>query len=334
MRPKILYVVLSVAVLAVVYETGPHPSRPFFENTMPVVPATAALEHYIQRNEQRHHLKPDNQARIVWADSTHTRTPYSIVYLHGFSASYKEGDPVCQWLAKNFHANLFLSRLTDHGIDTAEPLLQMTPKRLWASAREALAIGKQIGNQVILVSTSTGGTLALMLAAQYPRDVFALINLSPNIRINDPFAFLLNDPWGLQIARVIKRSKYNIITHYTPEQEKYWYARYRLEALTELEELVEATMNENTFHKVRQPSLTLYYYKNEKEQDPVVSIKAILWMHQQLGTPDSLKIARAIPNAGSHVIGSALLSKDYQTVYTLMEGFAIRQLHMKKVPLR
>ena len=40
-----------------------------------------------------HRLKPDNEARIVWADSSRQKTAYAIVYLHGFSASLGEGDP-------------------------------------------------------------------------------------------------------------------------------------------------------------------------------------------------------------------------------------------------
>lgn len=37
-------------------------------------------------------LRPDNEARVVWADSIR-RTP-CVVFLHGFSASRREGDPV------------------------------------------------------------------------------------------------------------------------------------------------------------------------------------------------------------------------------------------------
>jgi pimeloyl-ACP methyl ester carboxylesterase len=58
-----------------------------------------------------------------------------------------------------------------------------------------LAIGRQLGNKVIIMGTSTGGTNALQLAAAYPNDVEALILLSPNIAINDPNAWLLNNPW-------------------------------------------------------------------------------------------------------------------------------------------
>ncbi len=84
--------------------------------------------------------------------------------------------------------------MADHGIDTTEQLLYFTPDRWWKSSKEALAIGKALGDKVIIMSTSTGGTMGLLLAADYPKDIFALINMSPNIAINDPLAFVANNP--------------------------------------------------------------------------------------------------------------------------------------------
>ena len=54
--------------------------------------------------------------------------------------------------------------------------------------------------------------MALVLAAEYPQETFAIINMSPNIAINDPAAFLLNDPWGLQIARTVMGGNYRLDT--------------------------------------------------------------------------------------------------------------------------
>lgn len=241
-----------------------------------------------------------------------------------------EGDPVHRRFAKEFGANLYLARLADHGIDTTETLMQFSADRLWESSKEALAIGKSIGDKVILMSTSTGGTVALMLAAEYPNDVFALINMSPNIAINDPAAFLLNDPWGLQIARIVMGGNYR---EWIADEErmKYWNNKYRLEALVQLQELLESSMNRETFSKVKQPSLTLYYFKNEKEQDLEVKVSAMLEMNTLLATPDSLKVAIAIPNANAHVIGSSLVSKDVEGVCGNIEKFAKEKLHLKPV---
>jgi esterase/lipase len=232
-------------------------------------------------------------------------------------------------LAEAFDCNLYLSRLSDHGIDTTDALLQFTADRAWQSALQALAIGKNLGEKVILLSTSTGGTLALKLAAEFPDDVFGLINLSPNLAINDPAAFILNEHWGLYIARLVMGGKYNV-TDATEEHARYWNKKYRIEALTELQELVETSMNESLFKRIRQPSLTLYYYKNEEEQDPKVKVSAMLEMHESLSTPEDLKVAIAVPTAGAHVIGSAMTSKDVDGVYQLIEKFAIEKLGMVK----
>ena len=328
---RLIKISFPFILLLGIYFLGPDPETPVYNKVMPAVPDDkSALEKYIADHEAVHNIKPDNEARIVWNDSSRQKTPYAVVYLHGFSASQAEGDPVHRRFAKEFGCNMYLSRLSDHGIDTTEALLQFTADRAWESAKEALAIGKKIGEKVILLSTSTGGTLALKLAAEYPEDVFALINLSPNIAINDGAAFILNDPWGLQIARMVVGGK-SRVTDANDEHAKYWNKTYRIESLTELEELLETTMTEDIFQKVTQPSLTLYYYKNEEEQDPQVKVSAMLTMHEQLGTPDDLKLAKAMPEAGAHVLGSSMTSKNVDGVYQEIENFAVGKLKMVKV---
>jgi pimeloyl-ACP methyl ester carboxylesterase len=314
-----------------IYFLGPKPEKPEYNKTMPTVPDNGHdLESFISQEEARHKIKPNNEARIIWNDSTKQKTRYSVVYIHGFSASQTEGDPTHRMFAKGFGCNLYLPRIADHGIDTTEALLLFTADRAWESAKQALAIGKELGENVILMSTSTGGTLALMLAAEYPDDVFALISLSPNIAINDPAAFLLNDPWGLQIARMVMGGDYRI-TDASEEHAKYWNKKYRLESLTQLEELLETSMNTELFKRVKQPSLTLYYYKSETEQDPQVKVSAMLEMHEQLGSNEAHKFAKAMPDAGAHVLGSSMTSKDIDGVYREIEKFAIDELKMTPV---
>lgn len=305
---------LFLAILLLVYFLGPNPKTPDYSTQLPLIPATDSIDGYVATLESRHTIKADNEARVVWAnDSVHTKTPYAIVYLHGFSASQEEGNPVHRNLAKQFGANLYLARLSGHGIDTSDALLNMTATSLWETAKEAYAIGKQLGDKVILMGTSTGGTLALQLAAAYP-DIAGLVLLSPNIAINDPNAWITNNPWGLQIARLVKGGKLNIIPNKTDEYKKYWNQTYRLEAVTELQELLETSMTKNTFEKIRQPLLTLYYYKNEKEQDPVVQVSEMKKMFEEVSTPAASKRMIPIPNAGSHVLGSPIQSKDIVTV--------------------
>ena len=299
-------------VLIILYFLGPQPARPKYEKALPALPALDSLEDFVREKESRLNLKPDNEARIIWYDSNRVQTDYAVVYLHGFSASQEEGDPVHLEFAQTFGCNLYLSRLADHGIDTSEPMAALTVDRLWASALQAYAIGKKLGKKIILVGTSTGGTLALRLASEFP-DIAGLILLSPNIAINDPNAWLLNNRWGLQIARMVK-GKYNTARDTTAVYAQYWYPRYRMESVVQLEELLESSMKESVFRKVNQPVLMLYYYRDEDQQDEVVKVSAMKRMFRQLGTPDSLKREKAIPGAGDHVIGSHIKSKDIKSV--------------------
>lgn len=321
---------LILLVLIVIYFLGPRPSHPKYAKELPVIPAEpAALDTYIAKQESKHKLKPDNEARIVWLnDTARKKTEYAVVYLHGFSASQEEGDPVHYDFAQKFGCNLFLSRLDAHGIDTTEPLASFTADGVWNSAKEAYAIGKQLGNKVILMSTSTGGTLALKLAAEYP-DIAGLILLSPNIAINDPNAWLLNNPWGLQIAHMVQ-GKHRKASDTTAVYAQYWNNRYVTRSLVQLEELLESTMKESTFRKVTQPALLLYYYKDDKNQDPVVKVSAMKRMFSQLGTPENLKRQVPVPNAGDHVIGSYVKSKDVETVVAECEKFAMEILKMNQ----
>jgi esterase/lipase len=329
MRKK-TWALLIPAILIIAYLLGPNPSTPVYSSAIPAVPAEpVALANYIKQQEAAHTVKPDNEARIVWAsDSLKNKTEYAFVYLHGFTASQGEGDPVHRDLAKKFGCNLYLSRLAEHGIDTTEPMVNLTSDNLWESAKQALAIGKQIGNKVILVGTSTGGTLALKLAAEYP-DVFALILLSPNIAINDPTAWILNNPWGLQVARLVTGSNYLDSKDTREAFRKYWTYHYRIEAAVNLEELIETTMNKKTFEKVKQPTLALYYYKDNIHQDSTVKVSAIKEMFTQLGTQADKKREVAMPNTGDHVIGSRIRSNDIPGVERETERFMTEVLGIK-----
>jgi hypothetical protein len=51
-------------------------------------------------------------------------------------------------------------------------------------------------------------------------------------------------------------------------------------------------------------------------------------MHELLSTPDSLKVAKAMPAVAAHVLGSSITSKDVDGVYAEMEKFAIDKLRM------
>lgn len=312
-----------IALIVVVYFLGP-------KAPIPQVNAIAAsansnlivLEKEINDVEKIHlNLRKDNEARIVWADASQKKkTPFSVVYLHGFSASQGEGAPMHQDFARRYGCNLFLARLYGHGLKEEEALLDWTPEKFIESAKRAIAIGEQLGEKVIVMGTSTGCTAALYLASENP-NIHSLINYSPNIDVANQDAWLLTQQWGLQMGRYVNGSDYhswvpnkgtaNLVTY-----------KYRLEAVVALKSLIDATMTEAVFSKITQPLFMGYWYKNEKVQDNVVSVNRMLEMYDQLGTPEVKKRKIAFDDATNHVLASPLWNENFETVKNATFDFA------------
>lgn len=288
-----------------------------------------ALEDQIHRQEDSLPLRKDNRARIIWQDSIPGVTEYSFVYLHGFAGSYRDGYPVNVQVADTFGANIYLARWAGHGLKPPASLNTFTPENAWKSAKEALAIGHRIGRKVILMSTSTGGTLALKLAAVYPDSVYALINISPNIKDDQKAAFLLNSPWGWELAHLVSLGDNRKISHEKEIADQYWDTIYPAEALVNLQVLLNSTMKQETFQQVKAPVLILYYQKNFLEEDERVEVSLYPKVLAALGTPDSLKTLQALDRPGTHFLASDIKSKDYQTAQAEIIAFCREVLGME-----
>jgi hypothetical protein len=156
--------------------------------------------------------------------------------------------------------------------------------------------------------------------------------MSPNIAINDPSAWLLDDPWGLQIAHLVTGSDYIVSKDdYGPLYKQYWYTKYRTEAVVALQQLVATTMKKENFQKVTQPVGLFYYYKDETHQDSTVRVSAELAMFDQLGTPAALKYKEAMPEAGTHVLSSSIRSHDIPGVEKGVSHFLSDIVHLPEV---
>jgi esterase/lipase len=301
-----------LAVIFGLFIIGPEVDAPYLEKPLPEIPYDITeLKGWIDSREAAlDNIKPDNASELVFYDSIPQKTAYSVLYLHGFSASTGEGEPVHRNIARALKANLYLPRLIDHGLIEEEPLLHFTGQRYFDSAQEALAVAKKIGEKVIVVSSSTGGTLSLILGDD--PQIAALLLFGPNVEIYNPDAKLLTLPWGLYIARAVLGSKYHIMDKITEEKRNYWTTRYRLEATIHLQKFVEEGMRPEVFQRINAPVFMGYYYKNEQEKDNVVSIPAMLKMYDQLGTPENKKEKMSFAEAGDHVIISHLTTSNYQ----------------------
>ncbi len=316
-------ILLSLPIIIILaYFAGPSPKSPNLDD----IPKFSLEDNLLLLQKQiaaaeaeEKNLKPNNEAKIIFHDSIPTKTAYSIVYLHGFSASHEEGAPVHTNLAKKYKANLYLARWEEHGIDAGDTTMaNLTADKMIASAEKALAVGKKIGDKVIFVATSAGGALALHLASKHP-EIEALVLYSPCIAIYDKASTLLDNPWGLKIAQNVKGGRFNDIKPKNETQPKFWTMHYRLEALVALQNFLTESMTSSTFEKVKCPVYLAYYYEDEEHQDKVVSVPAMLEMFEQLGS--AIKEKEAFPTTKNHVIASYVLSDDWEIVQKGTEQF-------------
>ena len=185
------------------------------------------------------------------------------MYLHGFSATAQEIRPVPERLSEELGANLVFTRLTGHGLDGAA-MAEATVADWMYDVDEALSVARTMGNRIIVIGTSTGGTLATMAAAT-GRDIDAVILISPNFRINDPTAFVLTLPG----ARSWVPALFGRTRSWEPasaDQALYWTQSYPTEALFPMAALVEATTGLD--HSAISTPALFYFSETDQVVDP------------------------------------------------------------------
>lgn len=194
-------------------------------------------EYLIDSEQQFTDITPLTEKIIVWADQNKTKTNFAIVYVHGFSASRQETMPLSQLLADQLQANVFYTRLSGHG-RSGDAMATASVEKWLADITEAWDIGKLLGDKVIFISVSTGGTLSTWLSAQdFAKDLYAQIMISPNFDIANKFAHILTWPLGLEFSKLIMGDERS----FEPSSEAqglYWSTRYPIEAAQHLVELV------------------------------------------------------------------------------------------------
>jgi esterase/lipase len=125
-----------------------------------------------------------------------------LLYFHGFSATRQEIAPVPELVARSLGANLFETRLAGHG-QQREAISGIAAETWLEDGAEALAIGRALGERIIIIGTSTGATLALALA-EHPdfSAVESLVLLSPNWGPAAEGSEVATGPFGPQLTRL------------------------------------------------------------------------------------------------------------------------------------
>lgn len=294
---------LASCLLIVVFFLGP---KVKIDTTIRPVELPSDLDQYLAESEARFSdIRAGAEKKIVWAGNKGEQTPLSVVYLHGFSACRQEAAPLADIVAKELGANLFYTRFTGHG-RSSEAMADGSVNSWLNDAWEAVEIGQRIGEQVVVIGLSTGGTSALWLATErIAEQVCAFILVSPNLSLVDRKTALLTLPWGRQIAELVMGPEYGWEPH-NEEYEKFWTCRFPTRALLPLQGMVRVTRSLD-FGLIRKPLLVIYSPADEvvcpvtieKRFGSIGSEKKKLIPYYESGSPSHHVLAGDILAPGS-----------------------------------
>lgn len=256
------------------------------------------------RELQISNIRPGAAKRIVWAGAVGAKTPLSVIYLHGFSATAEEIRPVPDLVAAGLGANLFYTRLTGHGLP-GEDLAKASAGDWVEDLAEAMAIGRRLGDRVLILSTSTGGTLAALAAADpaLSEGLAGVVMVSPNFGIRSAAAKILDLPfahvWGPMVAGQTRSFEPRNAAHGA-----YWTTSYPTLALFPMAALVRHVVALD-LAGAKAPLLVLY-----SQQDQVVDPVKTESVLQGWGGPRQMvqRVLGPGDDPYSHVIAGDVLS--------------------------
>ena len=247
-------------------------------------------------------LKPGCEKRVIWAGDVSVRTPVSLLYIHGFSASPEELRPLPDLIAGDLGANIHFTRLAGHGRDSAAMALA-TYEDWMRDVAEAVEIAQSIGDEIVIMGCSTGCTLAT-LALAGGVSAKAVIFISPNFGLRNRLAQMVLDApavrhWGKYVAGRT-RSFEPINDRHTA----YWTTSYPTEAVHPMGEAVRAVRRAD-LSKVTTPA-----FFSVNEADTVVHPNDIRKVAARWGGPVLLDIIAPGPgdDPGGHVMAGDVFS--------------------------
>jgi len=224
-----------------------------------------SIENHIKSSEEATpNLGQNIEKKILWASKPAHKTSLSIVFIHGFSATRAELSPVIENVAKALNANVFFTRLTGHGQD-GEALSNATFEDWIDDTKEAINIGKTIGDEVILFGSSTGCSLIHSLLEDL-KQIKSVIYVSPNFGPKSYKGHFLRAPGAKWYIPLILGKEHSF-TPKNSEHERCWTTRYPTKALFAVKDSVVAASLIN-HSNIKLPMLFWF-----SDNDKVISAK-------------------------------------------------------------
>ncbi len=301
---KILLVLL--AIFAVLVLLGPRPDAH-------VAPRSFSIDDpagYVAEVEQSFSdVLEGAEKTIVWHGDEGGKTPVSVVYLHGFSATRQETAPLSDSVAARLGANLFYTRLTGHGRG-GEAMAEATAGDWFNDVSEAVAVGRAIGDQVVLIGNSTGSTLVVWwlgseeAPVQLKQSVGATILMSPNFSPADSNSRFLLWPWGELLAELMIGEERSWEPH-NELQGRYWTTRYPTEAIVTVMAAV-GRANDVDPARLLTPTMVIY-----SEGDSVIDVSRIRPWYERLGSTGKRIIQmQGVGDPSNHILAGSIMSPE------------------------
>ncbi|WP_299045437.1 alpha/beta fold hydrolase [uncultured Tateyamaria sp.] len=296
------FLLILALIIGALWLFGPYEQAPLTPTNASINPDLDA--HFADVEARYTDITPGTEKRIIWAGTPGTRTTYAILYVHGFSATSEEIRPVPDRLAAALNANLIYTRLQGHG-RPGDALATGTVQGWVNDLAEGLDAARIAGQKVLILSTSTGGTLVTATAQDdtLMQDVAGLILVSPNYGLNNPAARLLSWPaaryWLPPLAGV-RRS-------FEPQNERhgqFWTTEYPSVAVMPMVALIDAVADmDHTGHTIP----ALFWYATD---DQVVRPDITAHIAGQWGAPTKTVNPTMGPqdDPQNHVIAGDILS--------------------------
>ncbi len=233
------------------------------------------LKKYLHQSERKvANLIEGTEASIQFVNPDNPKTTDLVfMYVHGFSATWKETDPVASNLAQRFNANLIQCRIAGHG--TGPQGMKATAEDWITSLNHQAELASKIGRNIVVIGVSTGAPLAIWLATKsvIKTQISSLLFMSPNFRIRPGIGFLLTWPITSQLIRLFFAGRYRSWVPANQEQAKYWTTRQPISALIEMQKTVDWA-NSQKLEALNIPIATMYM-----ERDPTINSKAAINTH-------------------------------------------------------
>ncbi len=263
------------------------------------------IDPYLSRQEARFDdITKGVEKRVVWAGEAEAKTPISILYVHGFSATSQEIRPVPDEVATALGANLVYTRLQGHG-RPGSAMGEATVKGWMLDVAEGLAIARSLGDRVVVITTSTGGTLmgAASVDETLMQAVAGIVFISPNFALNNSVGPLLTWPAARYWLPLLAGADRN----WEPRNEehgRYWTTSYPSVAVMPMGALIKA-VDGLDLSQVKVPALFVF-----SSDDQVVRPDVTQAVSEEWGGP--VQVINPIMGAGddpqSHVIAGDIMS--------------------------